>query len=68
MIVEAVRPVQQNTTEFMFIRQILFAGIYNWMDVCAEKTRTVLFGESGRRTGHESHLPLYDHCQWAEFK
>ena len=57
MIVKAVRLVQQNTAEFTFIREILLAGIYNWMGVYVEKTRTVLFGESGRLTGRQSHLP-----------
>ena len=37
--------------------QILFARIYNWMGVYVEKTRTLLFGESGRLTGRQSHLP-----------
>ena len=53
MIVEAVRLVQKNSAEFMFIRQILLVGIYNWMGVCVEKTRVALFGESGRWTGHQ---------------
>ena len=50
MIVEAVGLVQKNTAKFTFIRRI-----YNWMD--DHKSRVARFGEIGRRTGHQSHLP-----------